>query len=162
MNEEQIKSLIEQLKAQGLTEDEIMDVFYQTFTEGKMDRKDLEVLTEAMGYELTDDFKEDSTPDPIASEGAEGISEASAEDLKEIKPGETPEEFEAKIDEAKEEGIGEEEKPEEPVAEEKGDEEEVKEEVEAEEKDVEADEDAGEDEESEDEEWEKAQKLFKI
>lgn len=160
MNEEQIKSLIEQLKAQGLTEDEIMDVFYQTFTEGKMDRKDLEVLTEAMGYELTDDFKEDSTPDPIASEGAEGISEASAEDLKEIKPGESPEEFEAKIDEAKSEGVGEEEKPEEP----KGDEEEVKEEeVEAEEKeDVEADKDAGEDEESEDEEWEKAQKLFKI
>lgn len=99
MNEEEIKSLIEQLKAIGLDEDKIMDLFYTAFTEGKMDRKDLETLSEAMGYELTDDFKNDPQPDPIdagASEG-EGISEEKAEEAKEIKPGESAEEFKDKL-----------------------------------------------------------------
>lgn len=99
MNEEEIKSLIEQLKAIGLDEDKIMDLFYTAFTEGKMDRKDLETLSEAMGYELTDDFKNDPQPDPInagTSEG-EGISEEKAEEAKEIKPGESAEEFKDKL-----------------------------------------------------------------
>ena len=109
MNSEEMRSLIEQLKAQGLSEDDIMEVFYETFTKGEMDRKDLETLAEAMGYELTDDFKEDKTPDPIAAEGMEGLSEEALEDAKAIEPGESKEEFEEKIEDAKED-LGEEEK----------------------------------------------------
>ena len=144
MNNEEIQSLIEQLKAQGLQEDEIMQVFYDTFKEGKMDRKDLEALAEAMGYELTDDFKNEEAPDPIeaGAEGAEGgLTEEKAEDLKEIKPGESEEEFKEKVEEAapaeEEEKPAEEEKGEEPAAE-------------------------PEEEKSEDEEWEEAKKLFKL
>ena len=101
MSNEEIMSLIEQLKAQGLSEDEIMDTFYQTFVDGKMDRKDLETLAEAMGYELTDDFKNEPAPDPIASEGLEGASKEDLEEAKEIAPEESEEEFKEKIDENK-------------------------------------------------------------
>lgn len=138
MDNEQIKELISQLKGVGLDDDKIMDVFYKTFTSGKMDREDLEVLAEHMGYELTDEFKKDSTPDPIAGgegkEGGEGeITKDEAEAAKALEPGETASEFKDKIDEMKEE------KPEEA----KPEKEEGKEE-------------------SEEEGWEKAQKMFKI
>ena len=151
MNNEEIEALIKQLKAQGLSEDEIMDTFYQTFTEGKMDRKDLETLADAMGYELTDDFKNEPAPDPIA-EGGEGMSKEDLEDAKAIEPGESAEEFKEELEGAK--------------SEEKGEETEEKEEVESEEEtEEEPKEDEGSDEgeeEDEDEEWEKAQKMFKI
>ena len=148
MNSEEIQSLIEQLKAQGLSEEEIMDTFYQTFVDGKMDRKDLETLADAMGYELTDEFKNEATPDPIeAGAPAEGMSEEALEDVKAIEPGESEEEFKEKIEDVKE-GEEEPEKSEEkPEAEE--DEEEKPEESEEEEK-------------SEDEEWEEANKYFKL
>lgn len=118
MNNDEILSLIDQMKAQGLDEEKIMDSFYETFKEGKMDRKDLEALASALGYELVDDFKEDSTPDPIEGAAAEGISKEEAEDLKEIKPEESKEEFEEKVEEAKEDEPEIEEKEEEKVEEE--------------------------------------------
>ena len=136
MNEQEIQSLIKQLKAAGLNDEQIMDTFYEAFESGEMDRKDLEVLAEAMGYELTDDFKNDENPDPIAApeapkadEAGNGeISKNEAEDLKEIKPGESPEEFKEKVDEAPkaEEPAAEEpkeDKPEEPKADEGDDDE---------------------------------------
>ena len=101
MNSEEIQSLIEQLKAQGLSEEDIMEIFFQTFTEGKMDRKDLETLADAMGYELTDEFKNDETPDPIEeapAEGLEGLTKEEVEDAKEIEPGESKEEFKEKLE----------------------------------------------------------------
>ena len=157
MNEEQIKSLIDQLKGAGLEEEQIMDVFYETFKKGKMDRKDLETLANALGYELTDDFKEDSTPDPI--EGGEDLGDISKEDLedaKEISEGESKEEFEEKIEDIKEdagEDLKEESDAEAPAEEEdkKDDEEEVIEEEKSESED-----------EDEDKEWEEANKLFKL
>jgi hypothetical protein len=103
MDNEKIQSLISQLKGVGLGDEEILDVFYAAFQKGKMDRKDLETLADSLGYELDDDFKEDKTPDPI--EGGEGkkpeVTPEAAEDLKEIKPGESKEEFKEKVDEAK-------------------------------------------------------------
>lgn len=104
MNEKEMESLVKQLKAAGLSEDQIMDTFFETFKEGKMDRKDLEACAEFMGYELTDEFKNDPTPDPIDANGgenpvpgAEGITKEEAENAKEIKPGESPEEFKENI-----------------------------------------------------------------
>ncbi len=106
MDKEQIDSLVSQLKGVGLDDEQILDVFYEAFKKGKMDRKDLETLADSLGYELDDDFKNEATPDPI--EGGEGgeepeITKDEAEDLKEIKPGESKEEFEEKVDEAKDE-----------------------------------------------------------
>lgn len=149
MDNEQIQSLISQLKAVGLEDEQIMDVFYEAFTKGKMDRKDLETLAESLGYELDDDFKNEPTPDPIAAEGESNDEPAAgtdAEDLKEIKPGESVEEFKDKIEEAKEDGEGEVEE---------------KEEEKEESHDDEEDTDEGEKEE-EDKEWDEANKYFKI
>ena len=102
MDNEKIQALVAQLKGVGLDDEKILDIFYEAFEEGKMDRKDLETLAESLGYELDDDFKEDKTPDPIENpENGSDISESEAEDLKEIKPGESKEEFKEKIDEAK-------------------------------------------------------------
>lgn len=105
MDKEQIDSLVSQLKGVGLDDEQILDVFYEAFTKGKMDRKDLETLAESLGYELDEEFKDEKTPDPIdagaAPAGGEDITKDEAEDLKEIKPGESKEEFKEKIDEAK-------------------------------------------------------------
>jgi hypothetical protein len=162
MNEEEIQALIKQLKAQGLSEEEIMATFYETFEKGDMDRKDLETLANAMGYELTDDFKNEPTPDPIEANGAEGMSKEDLEAAKEIAPNETKEEFQEKL----EGGEGEEPKAEEEKSEAEGEKEEQPEaeptETEDEDKGEDAHADEGEEEPSEDEEWEEAQKLFKI
>ena len=46
MNSQEMESLVKQLKAAGLTEEQIMETFFETFQEGKMDRNDLEALAE--------------------------------------------------------------------------------------------------------------------
>ena len=99
MDKTEMNSLVSQLKATGLTEEEIMDTFYAAFQEGKMDRKDLEACANFMGYEVTDDFKNDPTPDPMSSPNSgDGITKEEAENAKEIKPGETAEKFKDSIE----------------------------------------------------------------
>ena len=117
MDKTEMNSLVNQLKAAGLTEEEIMDTFYATFQEGKMDRKDLEACANFMGYELTDDFKNDATPDPMSSPDlGGGVTKEEAENAKEIKPVETSYEFKDSIEtesedsEKKEESEGEDSK----------------------------------------------------
>ena len=142
MDNEKIQSLISQLKGVGLDDEKILDVFYAAFKAGKMDRKDLETLADSLGYELDDDFKEDSEKDPIEGEGEKPeLTPEEAEDLKEIKPGESKEEFKEKIDEAKDEM-----------------------ESEADDKKEEKEESAEDHEEKseEDKEWDEANKYFKI
>ena len=136
MDRTEMESLVKQLKAAGLTEEQIMETFYETFQDGKMDREDLEACAEFMGYELTDDFKNDPTPDPIAG-GGEGITKEEAEAAKEIKPGESAEEFKEAV-----EG-GEPKAPETPSEEPKSEPEKSEEEI------------------DEDKEWEEVQKKFK-
>lgn len=147
MDRTEMESLVKQLKAAGLDEEQIMETFYETFQEGKMDRKDLEACAEFMGYELTNDFKNDPTPDPIANggEGGEGITKEEAEAAKEIKPGESPEEFQQAVEGGEpkaEEPKGDELAPEAPKAEEPKSESKPEEEV------------------DEDKEWEEVQKKF--
>ena len=98
MEKAEFESLVKQLKAAGLNEEQIMETFFETFQEGKMSREDLESCAEFLGYELTDDFKNDPTPDPIANAGGEGITKEEAEAAKEIQPGESKEEFAEKVD----------------------------------------------------------------
>lgn len=132
MDKTEMNSLVNQLKAAGLTEEEIMDTFYATFQEGKMDRKDLEACANFMGYELTDDFKNDATPDPMSSPDlGDGITKEEAENAKEIKPGETAEEFKDSI------------------------------ETESDSEKEDSEEDSEEDSTDEDKEWEEVQKKFK-
>ena len=98
MNKEEIDSLINELKAQGMDEEKILEALFDGFKKGEYDRKDLEALANALGYELSEEFKNDETPDPITSKDVD------IEDLKEFDPEEeTEEEFEEKVEEAEEE-----------------------------------------------------------
>ena len=121
MDKTEMESLVKQLKAAGLDDEQIMETFFETFAEGKMDRADLEACAEFMGYELTDEFKSDQTPDPIATpEG--GLTKEAAEEAKQIEPGESEEEFKESIEAAKE-GESEEKGDDKPAEEDSEDEE---------------------------------------
>ena len=125
MNNEEIQALMEKLKSLGLTEEDIANgVLWPGFKAGKISKEDLDALLSALGLEMDPDFKDDDGPGegaPAAGEGAQGegapVSKEEAEGLKEIKPGESKEEFQEKVEEAKggEEapaaGAGEGEKP---------------------------------------------------
>lgn len=122
MNNEEIQALMEKLKSLGLTEEDIANgVLWPGFKAGKISKEDLDTLLSALGLEMDPDFKDDDGPGegegaPAAAqgEGAPGVSKEEAEDLKEIKPGESKEEFQEKVEEAKESpaaGAGEGEKP---------------------------------------------------
>lgn len=109
MNNEEIQALMEKLKSLGLTEEDIANgVLWPGFKAGKISKEDLDALLSALGLEMDPEFKDDDGP----GEGEAGdgtVSQEEAEDLKEIKPGETKEEFQEKVEEAK--GTGEGEKP---------------------------------------------------
>lgn len=95
---DQTENLIGQLKAQGVSDDGMMDLFYKSFTEGKIDRGQLESLANELGYELTDDFKNDPTPDPIAAGGEGGeVTEGEAEAAKQLEPGESADDFKDRV-----------------------------------------------------------------
>lgn len=124
MNDEEIRSTIEQIKAQVMakpenkekTEDEIdemiLDAFYKAYTEGKMTKDDLGGLAQAMGYEFTEDFDQDPMAAPeVGAEGGEpgapaapGATEEDLEAVRTMEPGETPEEFQEKVEDVKEGG----------------------------------------------------------
>ena len=122
MNDEEIRSNIEQIKAQvkakpenqGKSEDEIdelvLDSFFKAFTEGKLSKEDLENLAGAMGYEFSEEFAaEEQAPTTEQAEG-EQPTEATEEDLQAtLEPGEGKEELEEKLDNVEGEAGDEEE-----------------------------------------------------
>ena len=63
MTYEEAKAAIEDLKAQGETEDDILKVLYLMFTKGEFDVETLRALIGAMGYEFTDEFEAMSEED---------------------------------------------------------------------------------------------------
>ena len=124
MNDEEIRSNIEQIKAQvkakpenqGKSEDEIdelvLDSFFKAFTEGKLSKEDLENLAGAMGYEFSEEFAAEEQAPTEPTEGAEGEqpTEATKEDLQAtLEPGEGKEELEEKLDNVEGEAGDEEE-----------------------------------------------------
>ena len=127
MNDEEIRSNIEQIKAQvkakpenqGKSEDEIdelvLDSFFKAFTEGKLSKEDLENLAGAMGYEFSEEFAAEEQAPTNPTEGAETsgqteASEATKEDLQAtLEPGEGKEELEEKLDNVEGEAGDEEE-----------------------------------------------------
>lgn len=143
MDRGEMDSLVRQLRAAGLGDEQIMETFYETFQDGKMDRGDLEACAEFMGYELTDGFKADASADPIDSGAAGGITKEQAEEAKEIDPGESADEFRESA------GI-----PDGPEAGDPGD-------AGSEADGAGADDDGADAEADEDEEWKEAQKRFK-
>lgn len=84
MTLEEIKEAIEQLKQEGYTEDEILKIFYLMYADGGIPLEDLRILTEAMGYEFTEEFEAMSEEDK-KTKGLKDKDEATeGEDKKEI------------------------------------------------------------------------------
>lgn len=94
MNDEEIRSTIEQIKAQvkanpehkDKSDDEIdeliLDAFFKAYTEGEMTKEDLLGLAEVMGYEADEAFLNDpEAPEQIGEgEKPEGEPEANPEE----------------------------------------------------------------------------------
>ena len=124
MNDEEIRSTIEQIKAQvkanpenkDKNDDEIdeliLDSFFKSYTEGEMTKEDLLGLAEAMGYEPDEGFEND--PEALdkfepgeadkseGGEGGENLSQSDLEETRTIGEGESAEEFKDKIEDVKE------------------------------------------------------------
>ena len=101
MNNEEIQALMSKLQEAGLSAEDIADgILWPLFRDGKMSKEDLSTLCNSIGLELDEDFDKDEGPKDDG-DGAEGISKEEAEDLKEIKPEESKEEFKEKVEEAK-------------------------------------------------------------
>lgn len=63
MTVQEAKEMIEELKAQGNSEEEIVAGFYMMFTEDKITIEELGDLVQLVGYELTDEFRNMSAED---------------------------------------------------------------------------------------------------
>ena len=96
MTREETKQAIEELKAQGFSEDEMLLTFYTMFQNDKLNIEQLGSLVDLLGYELSPEFLEMSPEDQKTkgyeeAEDAEDLTEEEIEDAKEVTPEETEE-----------------------------------------------------------------------
>lgn len=63
MTVQEMKSAIEQLKAEGHDEQSILGAFYKMFQDDKLTIDELDGIVNLMGYHLTDEFKNMSAED---------------------------------------------------------------------------------------------------
>ena len=82
MTEAQVNEVIKKLKEEGHDEEEILYSFYKMFQNDEITFDELEGLTEAIGYHITDDFRNMSAEDQ-KTKGYEEVEEV--EDAKEVK-----------------------------------------------------------------------------
>lgn len=93
MTEEEAKSAFDQLKAQGMSDDDLLGGLYLMFKSGDIDVNQLGSLVGQLGYVLTDEFKAMSPED----QKTKGLSP-----VQEPKEGATP----SDVDEAKKDPNG--------------------------------------------------------
>lgn len=74
MTVQEAQKVIEELKAQGNSEEEIAGSFYLLFRENKIDVEQLEGLVNLLGYHLTEEFKA-MDPEQQKNEGYEMLDE---------------------------------------------------------------------------------------
>ena len=56
MTKKEFDQMVKQMHEQGLSDDDIMEILYETFMSKECDLKDFEVMSGWLGYELTDEF----------------------------------------------------------------------------------------------------------
>ena len=56
MDKKEFNLLVKQLHQQGLDDDQIMKVLYESYATNKCSLEDYEIMVNWMGYELTDGF----------------------------------------------------------------------------------------------------------
>lgn len=114
MNEEELRKTIEEIRAQlkakpenkDKTEDEVdeemLDGFFKSYTEGELSKEDLEAIAGAMGYEFTDEFENDpEAANEMEQSPAEGLSQEDLENTRTFGEGEeSKEEFKEEIENA--------------------------------------------------------------
>lgn len=80
MTVEEGKKAIEELKAQGNSEEEIAGSFYLMFVDGKIDVEQLDALVNLLGYHLTEEFK-NMSPEDQMTKGFEEKEEDEDEEI---------------------------------------------------------------------------------
>ncbi len=60
MEEAEFRELVAALHAKGISDDQIMDMFYDELIKHKLCLSDFEIIARWMGYELLDGFYEDN------------------------------------------------------------------------------------------------------
>lgn len=86
MTVEEAKKVIEELKAQGETEDDIVGIFFMMFQDDKLSLEEFEDLIGLMDYELTEEFKNMSPEQQKSDEAWEEIEDEEGESLEEPAP----------------------------------------------------------------------------
>ena len=56
MTKQEFDVMVEQMHQQGLDDDKIMRILYETFVTNKCSFEDYELMVNWLGYELTDEF----------------------------------------------------------------------------------------------------------
>ena len=57
MTLEEVKEFLEERKAEGESEEDILKVFYAMYVKGAIELSDLRTFTEALGWKFTDEFE---------------------------------------------------------------------------------------------------------
>ena len=91
MTVQEAQKVIEELKAQGNSEEEIAGSFYLLFKEDKINVEELEGLVNLLGYHLTEEFKS-MDPEQQKTNGYKEIGEDSQSEGEEEKVQEQPKE----------------------------------------------------------------------
>lgn len=60
MTKDEFDSMVAQMHKQGLSDDQIMRILYETYATKKCDLADYELMVNWLGYQLTDDFNKDN------------------------------------------------------------------------------------------------------
>ena len=59
MTKKEFDQMVKQMHEQGLSDDDIMKILYETLMSKECDLKDFELMTGWLGFELTDEFYKD-------------------------------------------------------------------------------------------------------
>ena len=85
MTQQEFESFVKEQKDGGKSEEEILVIFAKMFQDGQLERQQFEAIVEALGYEISDEFRE--LPDDefkekvlVKGEEAEGEGEADTVD----------------------------------------------------------------------------------
>lgn len=86
---EEAKKAMDEMMAQGTSEDDMLGILYLMFQDDKISFDELEALVDALGYEITEEFRNMSPEDQktkgyeMKDEAEEGVTEEQIEDAKE-------------------------------------------------------------------------------
>lgn len=86
---EEAKKAMDEMMAQGTSEDDMLGILYLMFQDDKISFDELEALVDALGYEITEEFRNMSPEDQktkgyeMKGEAEEGVTDEQIEDAKE-------------------------------------------------------------------------------